>query len=221
MRTSIWDYVCSSLWIGLNAALGVAVAAWGARYTRAALGDYHVLADVAVFAAAYAFFTGLSIRVLLRVHPFREGVYPMEGRVFFVWKIYNALNEMGNTVFLPFVPIFFRPLFFRFFGARVGKGVSVAGRFMEPHMIVAQDYAFFGGETIVTGHALTFDRLILKRVVVGERATVGVGAILMPGVRVGRDAIVAAGSVVPMDTVIPDGEIWGGVPARKIGEVRR
>jgi galactoside O-acetyltransferase len=42
------------------------------------------------------------------------------------------------------------------------------------------------------------------------------GAIVTPGVTVGRGAVIASGAVVLED--VPAGEIWGGVPARKIGE---
>jgi acetyltransferase-like isoleucine patch superfamily enzyme len=43
----------------------------------------------------------------------------------------------------------------------------------------------------------------------------GVNVVVLKGVRIGRGAIVAAGAVVTHS--IPGYEIWGGVPARKIG----
>lgn len=57
-----------------------------------------------------------------------------------------------------------------------------------------------------------------------QRIEIGAGAILFPGAkilggsgvtRIGRNAIVAANAVVT--TQVPDGEVWGGVPARRIG----
>jgi acetyltransferase-like isoleucine patch superfamily enzyme len=45
---------------------------------------------------------------------------------------------------------------------------------------------------------------------------IGANAVLLKGVTIGRGAIVAAGAVV-RDS-IPAYEIWGGVPAKKIGE---
>ena len=44
----------------------------------------------------------------------------------------------------------------------------------------------------------------------------GANVVVLKGVRIGRGAIVAAGAVVTKP--IPPYEIWGGVPARKIGE---
>lgn len=48
-----------------------------------------------------------------------------------------------------------------------------------------------------------------------KRAFIGGGAIILPGITIGEDAIVAAGSVVTRD--IDAGTIVAGNPARKIG----
>jgi acetyltransferase-like isoleucine patch superfamily enzyme len=45
---------------------------------------------------------------------------------------------------------------------------------------------------------------------------IGANVVLLKGVTIGRGAIVAAGAVVRHS--IPPYEIWGGVPAKKIGE---
>ena len=51
-----------------------------------------------------------------------------------------------------------------------------------------------------------------------EDVWLGANVIVLKGVRVGRGAIVAAGAIVTKD--IASYEIWGGVPARKMGERR-
>ena len=51
---------------------------------------------------------------------------------------------------------------------------------------------------------------------IGEYVVIFAGAVLLPGVTVGDWAVIAAGAVVTCD--VPSGEIWAGVPARKIGE---
>lgn len=49
---------------------------------------------------------------------------------------------------------------------------------------------------------------------IGDDVWIGAGAIILPGVRIGRAAVVAAGSVVTKD--IPDHTVVAGIPARII-----
>lgn len=55
-----------------------------------------------------------------------------------------------------------------------------------------------------------------RGVVIGHDVWLGAGCAIMPGVVIGEGVIVGANAVVTTD--IPAYEIWGGVPARKIGE---
>lgn len=52
-----------------------------------------------------------------------------------------------------------------------------------------------------------------------DRVLVGMGAIVMDQCVVDSYAIVAAGAVVTQNTHIKEGELWAGVPAKKIGMV--
>jgi len=54
-----------------------------------------------------------------------------------------------------------------------------------------------------------------KPVVIEDYAWISSAAIILPGVRVGKGAVVAAGSVVTRD--VPEYTIVGGVPAKSIG----
>jgi acetyltransferase-like isoleucine patch superfamily enzyme len=46
---------------------------------------------------------------------------------------------------------------------------------------------------------------------------IGCNSVVLPWVRIGRNSVVAAGSVVTKD--VPPDEIWGGVPTRFIRSV--
>lgn len=48
-----------------------------------------------------------------------------------------------------------------------------------------------------------------------DNCFIGAKSVIMPNVKIGPNAIVGAGAVVTKD--VPEGEIWGGVPARRIG----
>jgi acetyltransferase-like isoleucine patch superfamily enzyme len=52
---------------------------------------------------------------------------------------------------------------------------------------------------------------------IGNNVWVAANCVLLPGCVIGDDAVIAAGSVVR--GTVPPGEIWGGVPARKIRSI--
>ena len=55
-----------------------------------------------------------------------------------------------------------------------------------------------------------------RGVTLDEDVWLGAGVHILPGVRVGRGAVLGAGSVVTRD--VPEFEIWAGAPAKRIGQ---
>jgi acetyltransferase-like isoleucine patch superfamily enzyme len=60
------------------------------------------------------------------------------------------------------------------------------------------------------------EHLAHEPIILGDKVTIGAYAIVFGGTQVGDGALVAAGSVVKKGTLIPPGEIWGGVPAKRL-----
>jgi acetyltransferase-like isoleucine patch superfamily enzyme len=50
---------------------------------------------------------------------------------------------------------------------------------------------------------------------IGDDVWLGAGVVVLPGARIGNGAVIAAGAVV--NSTVPAYEIWGGVPARRLG----
>lgn len=50
-----------------------------------------------------------------------------------------------------------------------------------------------------------------------DNCFLGYGVIVLPGVTIGPDSIVAAGALVNCD--VPPGEVWGGIPARRLSSI--
>lgn len=61
----------------------------------------------------------------------------------------------------------------------------------------------------------SWQRVERSRVYVGPGAVIFAGATILPGVMMGEGSAAAAGAVVRH--MVPEYEIWGGVPAKKIG----
>ncbi len=51
----------------------------------------------------------------------------------------------------------------------------------------------------------------------GNNVWVGALSVLLPGTKIGDNAVIAAGSVVRGN--VPAGELWGGIPARKLKDI--
>lgn len=87
--------------------------------------------------------------------------------------------------------------------------------FMARGGITIEDHARIAADSsIITNNHDPYDREILtcKPVVIKEGAWIGAHAIILPGVSIGRYAIVGAGSVVTKD--VPDYGVAVGNPAR-------
>ena len=67
-----------------------------------------------------------------------------------------------------------------------------------------------------TGTRMSLQEGSEAEISIGDDVWLGANVVVLKGVRIGTGAIVAAGAVVTRS--IPDREIWGGVPARKLSE---
>jgi acetyltransferase-like isoleucine patch superfamily enzyme len=105
-------------------------------------------------------------------------------------------------------------------GVDVGSGVSwgleSTPDVFWPELVTVEDDAIIGYDVTLLCHEFLQDEYRTGEVHVGERAMIGAGAILLPGVTVGAEAQVAANSLVTED--IPPGETWAGVPAEPVTE---
>lgn len=114
----------------------------------------------------------------------------------------------------------------RHIGVKVGNNCLIATRNWgsEPYLItigdsvqVTQDVYFHthGGSHVVRTFYPNFD--VFGKIVIEDGAYIGSGSHIMPGVTIGKNAMIAAGSIVTHS--VPSFEVWGGVPAKKISSV--
>jgi UDP-2-acetamido-3-amino-2,3-dideoxy-glucuronate N-acetyltransferase len=111
----------------------------------------------------------------------------------------------------------------------VQRGVTIGARCkIQSHTFVCDGVEI--GDEVFVGHGVMFvndkrprataeggelqteDDWELLRTVVERRASIGSGAVIMGGVRIGEGALVGAGAVVTRD--VARGEVVAGVPAR-------
>jgi acetyltransferase-like isoleucine patch superfamily enzyme len=104
-------------------------------------------------------------------------------------------------------------------GVTVGEGVSwgleATPDVFWPELLTLEDHCIVGYDAVLLCHEFLQEEYRTGEVVIGERAMIGTKVTVLPGVRVGAGAQVAAGSLVTED--VPPGETWAGVPARPVG----
>lgn len=217
VKTQWLDYVLSTVLLTVLSALALGLAGLGSFWlTRPLLGPYFPIADLALALLGFGLGAALAGHIVIRRSGLGPGDYAMDSPVFTAWKLYTVSYEFGCSALRPFTSMFARPLVAKLFGATVGRDIALGGTLVDAHLIRIGDEAIIGQGSVVTAHAIVSGRIILKPVDIRRGATVGVNAVVMPGVVVGERAIVAGGSVVAMDTTIPPDELWGGTPARRI-----
>ena len=71
-----------------------------------------------------------------------------------------------------------------------------------------------GGVWVLRGKQLPQDAALFGRIKVCDNVHIGMNAIIMPGVTIGANSIIACGAVVTKD--VPENSIVGGIPAKVI-----
>lgn len=104
-------------------------------------------------------------------------------------------------------------------GATVGGGVSwgleATPDVFWPELLTLGDDVVVGYDSVLLCHEFLQNEYRTGEVVVGDRAMIGAKAVVLPGVRIGADAEVAANSLVTRD--VPAGVTVAGVPAQPMG----
>lgn len=120
-------------------------------------------------------------------------------------------------------------------GTRIGNGCSIGSHSVLEHSVMAGDHVRVHSRSFIPEHSILHDgcwigpgviltnsrypnrpdsKANLEGVIVGKRAVVGAGAVVLPGVAIGAGSLVGAGAVVTRD-VRPGARVVGN-PAREM-----
>lgn len=221
-----------ALYVQLAVIAGVAATpgVYGALKTYAWVASFDVPEIVKVAAAcilaalAYFAYTITVIFVVPMMRVFApgtpEGRYPYYSFSAIRWASYNALILLVRYTCINFMRVTpFINLFHSMMGMRLGQRVQINTAVIgDSNLIEIGDDTVIGGDTTLVAHAAERGQLVAERVKIGKNVTVGLMAVIFPGCEIGDGAVVAANAVLIKGTKIGPGEIWGGVPAKKLGQ---
>ncbi len=183
--------------------------------------------QVAAFPAAFiglvvGFWTAVLVLRLLFLRRIRPGAYDLRRPEAIPWILADSLMRLIQRSPLhgyidDFGPV--RYVFYRLLGARIDSTFFFGwdAKVLDPWLLEVGRDVIIGSFAVISGHSVEGQTVVLEPVKIGDGATIGVRSIILPGVEVGEGAIVGAGALVAKGTKVPPGEVWAGVPARRIG----
>jgi short-subunit dehydrogenase/acetyltransferase-like isoleucine patch superfamily enzyme len=185
-----------------------------------------LFADVLVFYMTFIVSTLITLKIIRTIFPPQDGTFTLDEhpQTFYIWRLMGFLSMTNLSLNFQnnLLPSAMRKFLTRMLGAKIGKGnISITGMMIDPYAITIEDDAHIGTNVLLIPNRLTMDTLIRKHISIGRGAVIGPRCIINLGVTVGEGALVEAMSVLDENTTISPYEIWGGIPARKIGERSR
>ncbi|HTN37082.1 MAG TPA: gamma carbonic anhydrase family protein [Arachidicoccus sp.] len=74
-------------------------------------------------------------------------------------------------------------------------------------------------KTIIGNNVSIGHNAVIHGCTINDNVLIGISAVIMDGAQVHSNSIIAAGAVVLKNTIVEEGSIYAGVPAKKIREI--
>ena len=158
------------------------------------------------------FIKGMNLKV-------EEGVHDIsiKDKNFFRYILFFILYRTSLKIvgFLPLLPLRIR--FLKLVGLKMGKSSVLAGSEIihDPYAVEIGEQTLIGGYSWILGH-ITEEKLMVKKVKIGNNCIIGGGAVIMPGVIIEDNVVVGINTVVPKNRVLKAGGVYVGNPAREV-----
>ncbi len=237
--------LAASLWVYSYALMGAIMAAaavpgfllarygwqldivvWGRTETAVDwfVGLYFSILGFFVFGIALMIINPLVRFVFLHIFRWKPHVGAKSIHSFGMWMWYNhnGLLFMFNTVFGRYARLTsIYPWYLRMMGAKIGRDVVFNTQHVyDLDLLEVGDKTVIGANASILGHVGEKGKLVRQPVKIGNYCTVGQYTNIFPGVTMGDNCHVGAMSLVPKGSTLDANAIYGGVPVRKIRDLK-
>lgn len=140
----------------------------------------------------------------------------------FWFKAKNPLIVIINFVLIfisRFIPsIAFKRMLLRLTGMKIEKNVAIAYNvmfdFFFPELIELKENCIIGYNATILAHEFLQQELRIGKVSIGKNVLIGANSTIMPGIKIGDNAVISAMSLVNKD--VKENAFVGGIPAQEI-----
>lgn len=182
------------------------------------LGDFRGI-TVSAAAIILTYFYGILVhRIFLLLMPLREGNIVSGSSQEFVYHVYVLfyLILFNSLIRGGIIPIPIMRMVYLALGARLGQNTYSSGIIYDPLFVKVGANSVIGETALLIPHVIEGSTLGHHCILIGNNVTIGAHAVILSGVTIGDNAIVAANSLVSKNMQINSGEVWGGTPARRL-----
>jgi hypothetical protein len=180
----------------------------------------NIYGNIFLFSFSIILFSAVIHKILCKLHTPREGVFEKGSKD---WKYmhrryWNAYFPiwLARALPLPWADI----VCYRFFGVHIGRNVVAYEGYIDPEFVEIGDHTMTSLHICIFSHLLYHDKVIIKRVKIGENCIVGPQTIITPGTVMHDGAVLGVNSYTAIGQELEGDLIHVGLPARFTLEIQ-
>ncbi len=171
-----------------------------------------IYGNIFLFAVSIFIFSAGILKLLNKLHPPREGVFEKGSKDWKYmhrrfWIAYFPI-WLARALPLPWADIFV----YRLFGVRIGKNVVAYEGYIDPEFVEIGDFTMTSINICIFSHLIYHDKLIIKKVKIGNECIVGPQTIITPGTIMQDRAVLGANSYTNIGQELKSDLIHVGTP---------
>jgi hypothetical protein len=183
----------------------------------------HLLLYFGILILTLFFFGKLYLVLINLLHLPKEGQFKrsIKNRDYFFYCMRKTIKEFIMKIYdyfpLPWAKIF--PL--KFFNLTMSSSAGVLDSYIDTDFIDLGEESILGEGAIILSSLILDDRLLIKKTIIRDRATIGAYSVVAPGTYVEEGSILGMGSYTQINQILEKGWIYVGRPARKLKQIQK
>lgn len=172
----------------------------------------NIYGNIFLFTFSIIAFSAMIFRFLNKISPPKEGVFKRGSKDWKYmhrrfWTAYFPI-WLARALPLPWMDI----VVYRFFGIQIGKNVVLYEGYVDPVFVEIGNFTMTSLNICIFSHLLYHDKVLIKKVKIGEACVVGPHTIITPGTIMHDRAVLGVNSYTSIGQELEGDLIHVGIP---------